>query len=833
MSLGAESKLNVFYVDKVETADVPLVVDIRDAKGKRIDNNIFRVQSIQGQESLSQPFEFSVELTANDSLPDGSGEKLSFDSLLGKSITLSYVLPVPQNTSEESNNSIVSKNSEQAVPKRYFNGIIADFSLSAPGSYHLTVKPRLWLASLTNRYQLYSAKSIQAVLQSILEDHEIVHEMHLDSVAVNREQDWIQTGETDLDFIQRLMHKANIYYYFSHEDGNHTLIIANNPYYKTLYKEGSKEQLVLRYVHSTEADLHSQEDEHLSNYTYKKSVSCSGVHSILLRSEAAWESDNLASFTKYEAVNNDTIRLPFRRYKIFQYGGSSEEVNTEGSKNWEMIQSAATSLNGESSSPLLSAGHTFVTMNDAQFDSPSYEFGSDNINQTTTVRPELEGCEFVVTQVQHKLSAVEPYSNSFQATQSDMLITPFNIQDTQQGMILGTVVADETAESPTGWKYRSKNNFYKEYHSVTDGEDTEELRTIGVLVELSTDSMAKEQGAVWIKLAQHMQTVPEVGVTVSIGRSNDESEMPEIQSVVQSNGSKVVTPSEWQANTSVGSNVSTSYGDSKSIRFGLNSTVDLDKAIKVVENSYATGKYKDVSYSQGGGYSYSTAEGGKSGLLSESVTYGSTDSQFYAGYTNNHSEIDRSISTSEIGYSYSKSKIGSTDSYTTITGRSYSKTTVGEQESETTIHGLTSSSTTHNGDIYSTSKIYANQTSDSFTLGNTSSESTTIGWVNSFNTFLGVKTSIDLSASASISRTINASISDSFTLNAGLSHSILIDVGANVSTHVNGTAEIKNDIKMFQSNNKTTPLEVINEPANVKARIGNIDVEMMNFKIFM
>lgn len=807
------SELENLKISRVSLDFSPIRIEIREASGKRIDDSYFRVQSIQGQEALSQPFEFNVELRADDDQVNSGGEPLTFDSLLNKNIMLGYVLPSAQEEyiATSTKTSVVSSHGD-TFPRRYFCGVVADFSFSSPGQYRLTVKPALWRASLTNRYQLYQGKTIEGVLQEVLDAHGVSYEMHLDSVAVDREQDWIQTGETDLNFIQRLMHKASIYYYFVHTEAGHKMVIANTPQYKVI-TNGSEAPLVLRYVHSSAGELGTQEDEHITDYSYKKTFSSSGVHSLLVRSEAVWESDSIAGYSKYEAAEADIHRLPFREYKIFQYGGSNDEVELEGKKSWQMIQSAATSLSGSSTSSLLSAGHSFTTMNDSEVHSPGYEFDKPHNSPSVQIRPELEGVSFVVTQVQHKISLSEPYQNSFEATQSNMLITPFSVDNTQQGMILAEVVKDETAQNPTGWKYREKTNFYMEPHTSEDRGSSEIYKEKGVLVRFVTDSMAK-QDAVWVKLAQHMQTVPEVGVTVSIGRSSDESELPEIQSVVQTNGSKVIMPSGWQANTNVGSSYSTSFGDSKGIRFGKNSQADLDGAVKIIENKYSTGEFKDVSYSKGASYSYSTSEDGKDGLLSESETYGSTDSKYYGAFTKSYSEIGKSESESTVDVSYSKQTIGSQESVTTING---------SNKSTTTMNGKTTSKTTHNGDIESTSSITANQ----------KSTSTTVGTTDSRNIFVGAKNNMDLSVSAANNMSVSASLSNDMSVSVGLNNITRVNVAASVNTEVNAVACIENKYNLFESKNKTTPLEVITEAANVKARIGNIDVEIMTFKIFM
>ena len=159
-------------------------------------------------------------------------------------------------------------------------------------------------------------------------------------------------------------------------------------------------------------------------------------------------------------------------------------------------------------------------------------------------------------------------------------------------------VVDVGNNGPTDWRYYEPSNFNLELNRLRDAEATpQDLLAKGVYVEFS--SPGSPPGPVWVKLASHMQTVPEIGVTVLVARANDESELPEVQSIVQANGTLVVTPSGWTANTHVGSSYSTSYGDGTSIRFGLKSAFNLDNAVSIVSSAYDSGEYRDTSYSQG------------------------------------------------------------------------------------------------------------------------------------------------------------------------------------------------------------------------------------------
>ena len=43
----------------------------------------------------------------------------------------------------------------------------------------------------------------------------------------------VQYEETSFDFVTRLMEKYGLYYFFTHSDGKHTLVIADDPEFRT------------------------------------------------------------------------------------------------------------------------------------------------------------------------------------------------------------------------------------------------------------------------------------------------------------------------------------------------------------------------------------------------------------------------------------------------------------------------------------------------------------------------------------------------------------------------------------------------------------------------
>lgn len=686
-----------------------------------IGDDVFRVHSIQGQEKISTPFSFEVELHGNTDVPGGPVQ-IDFDQLIGRPVTLGINLPSETFTE---NYQLASQRFLQAITGSdvgevsLFNGIIASFAIKQPGVYSLSVKPALWKLSLTNRYQLYYQKNIKEVIAEVLGRHNIECNLNgisgSDNMAITRTQDWLQAGESDYEFIQRIMGKVHIYYFFQHEPISHTVIFANRPAYPAVFPDGRS----LRYAYTE--DMGMDQDDVIKDYNYQKTLMSSSVRTVFTTMQNGWLSDPNISYQLFESDSEKNLgELPFQLYRVFQYGGSADETAEYTRQTSNTLVSAKTSFSGASTHAQMRTGYQFTVTS-----------AGATLEGAYPVQPSLEGQAFVLTQVQHHATSAGVYNNQFQATEANGLITPFNMHETRQGSMLAEVVDSSGADTLEGspW-YGAKSDFAPEQSGLTDtlaSPPPITLNTQGVYVVLSNDGANAQP--FWVKLAPSMQQAPEIGSIVMICRSSDNSEIPEIQNVIHSNGNKTVTPSGWMTNTQVGSNYSTSYGDSKSVRFGKASKADLDSAVNIVQQAYLTEKFKDCVYSQGASYSYSTSEKGKEGILSESVSLGSTYSDHIGA---------ESISYATIDNSYSKQTIKKTESYTTISDKSYSESTIGESESFTTINGASKSTSTI-GSAESTSTINTDTTSTSTIIGNATTTNTVMGISDSTSTMNVVK----------------------------------------------------------------------------------------------
>ncbi|MGA1870938.1 MAG: type VI secretion system Vgr family protein [bacterium] len=170
------------------------------------------LSGFSGTEGISRLFSFELTLLSEN-------PKISFDDIIGKNVSLSIFLA--------------------SGDKRYFNGIIVRFSQGRGGGdaeagprfshYKAIMAPWLWLLTMTRDSRIFQKLSVPDIVEKIFKEKGFSDfKMKLRSSYAKREY-CVQYRETDFSFISRLLEDEGIYYYFDHEKGKHTLIIADTP----------------------------------------------------------------------------------------------------------------------------------------------------------------------------------------------------------------------------------------------------------------------------------------------------------------------------------------------------------------------------------------------------------------------------------------------------------------------------------------------------------------------------------------------------------------------------------------------------------------------------
>ncbi|QDQ28503.1 hypothetical protein FNU76_20260 [Chitinimonas arctica] len=808
--------LDTTGITRIEVVDAPalfLHLAIFIDNRQLIGDETFRLVSFTGNESVSEPFEYQLELHGNDQWQADPQRKarietLRFDSLIGKPVTFAVGLP---DISDDPPTTAIMRSSLRfqaaltggsTAGLSLFNGMVAAFAMAGPGVYHLTVRPALWRLTLANRYEIYDDRSVAQAVVDVLAYHHIVPDMAaVDGLATARSQDWLQAGESDYEFLRRLMGKAHLYFYFRHGARGHELVFANRPDYPDQVLPGQP----LRYTFTdTDANGLGQFDV-IGDYRYQQSLGISAVHTVFTRQYQAWQVDGVPPILQFDAPPHSAEAgdQVFMQHKVYQYGNDKLAAEHFARMTMQASSTAASQLSGGSFCALFRAGFRFCMSEADRADC-----------QPSPVRPSLEGRPFVLTRVEHEASQDGGYRNKFEATEASGLVAAFSLADTQQGSVLAVVVEHASERVPKSWKYYEKGDFDPQTQSYLDSaSDQRQVKAQGVYVRLATDAPATRR---WVKLAAHMQTAPEIGAQVIVSRANDESELPELQQVVQAGGNKVVTPSTWTADTRVGSGYSTRYGDGISLGFGAGSVADLGKAVNIASGAYETGRFRDAGYNQGANYGFSTSESTAASASQDlAATYGpyqshaddllSVNESFGSSFSRSVGQVQSGIAQHDI--SYNDSHFGQTESLTKVDRTARSSSTHGGDVSNRTVmqadsynftqvDGKSTSETTHNGKLSSTTTVNADTSNrtehfgnvDNFTrISQVSTSRNEIG-VQSNSSAIGVSNSNDV-IGASVN--VNLTGASSQTGMTGISSSTHL-VGVSDSTSLTGVTDACN-----------------------------------------
>lgn len=172
-------------------------------------DDVLLFAGMQGSEELGRVSEFTVQLLSLNA-------DLDIADVLGKSLTVTF------------------KTSDGAG-ERHVNGIVTRFTSTGWRGdfaiYEATVHPWLWLLSRSANCRIFQEKSLLAIVNEVCDSYGGV--VSIDPGLLSGDHDMIlpycvQYRETDLDFVCRLLEGAGIYFYFTHEEQRHTLVLADS-----------------------------------------------------------------------------------------------------------------------------------------------------------------------------------------------------------------------------------------------------------------------------------------------------------------------------------------------------------------------------------------------------------------------------------------------------------------------------------------------------------------------------------------------------------------------------------------------------------------------------
>ncbi len=171
-----------------------------------LGEDVLLFRRMQAHEELGRLFELHLELLSERS-------SIAFKDLLGKPMTVSVQLP------------------DQST--RYFSGFVTNLRyLGVRGRYSVfsvTLRPWLWFLTRTADCRIFQEMSVPDIIKKVFRDFGFSSAFKESLSGTYKTWDYcVQYRETAFDFVSRLMELEGIYYYFTHEDGNHTLVLSDD-----------------------------------------------------------------------------------------------------------------------------------------------------------------------------------------------------------------------------------------------------------------------------------------------------------------------------------------------------------------------------------------------------------------------------------------------------------------------------------------------------------------------------------------------------------------------------------------------------------------------------
>ena len=160
---------------------------------------------LDATEGLSELFEYRIECLSET-------EDIDFDQAIGQQCSLKV---------------------KMFGKEREFHGILVEAqwlgTKSDYFSYRIVLRPWLWLLSRASDCRIFQDKKAPDIIE------EVFKELGFNDYKFELTESWypqleycVQYRETAFNFVCRLMEQHGIYYFFKHEDGKHTLTLADS-----------------------------------------------------------------------------------------------------------------------------------------------------------------------------------------------------------------------------------------------------------------------------------------------------------------------------------------------------------------------------------------------------------------------------------------------------------------------------------------------------------------------------------------------------------------------------------------------------------------------------
>jgi type VI secretion system secreted protein VgrG len=167
--------------------------------------DVLLLQGFSGHEGISRLFSFHLDLFSENN-------SISFKDIVGQNVTISVTL------------------ADQSL--RYFNGFVSRFAQRGADArfthYQMEVVPSLWFLTRNANCRIFQNMTIPDIIQQVFSDRGITDFKRTLTGTYDPREYCVQYRETDFNFVSRLMEQYGIFYFFIHENGKHTVVLADS-----------------------------------------------------------------------------------------------------------------------------------------------------------------------------------------------------------------------------------------------------------------------------------------------------------------------------------------------------------------------------------------------------------------------------------------------------------------------------------------------------------------------------------------------------------------------------------------------------------------------------
>jgi len=170
-----------------------------------LGDDVLLLSRMMATEQLGRLFQFELELLSGD-------ERIAMDEVLGQDMTVKLELP--------------------GNKQRHFHGFVSRFSQTGRAggfaTYHATLRPWLWFLTRTADCRIFQETTVPDIIKQVFRDRGFSDFEERLSGTYRTWEYCVQYRETDFNFISRLMEQEGIYYFFTHDEGKHTLVLSDS-----------------------------------------------------------------------------------------------------------------------------------------------------------------------------------------------------------------------------------------------------------------------------------------------------------------------------------------------------------------------------------------------------------------------------------------------------------------------------------------------------------------------------------------------------------------------------------------------------------------------------